>query len=123
MPSRAPRPCTTPGCPGTPVPPSAKCLPCQGRARRPRPSAHAQGYTAEHRRRFRAAVLDRDPVCVLCGQAPSVHADHWPMTKRELRAQGLDEHDPERGRGLCASCHSSETAKYSPGGWNTGARY
>ncbi|WP_258563120.1 holin [Streptomyces phytophilus] len=118
MPSRAARRCTTSGCTGTPQPGSGKCTACQDRARRPRPSAAAQGYGAEHRDRFRAGVLARDPVCVVCRAAPSVHADHWPLSKRQLRAAGQDEHDPTHGRGLCPRCHSTETAEYQPGGWN-----
>ncbi|MGW1127470.1 hypothetical protein [Streptomyces sp. NPDC002526] len=63
-------------------------------------------------------MLARDPVCVLCRKEPAVHADHWPLSKRELVVRGLDDHDPRRGRGLCPSCHSAETAKHQPGGWN-----
>ncbi len=121
-PSRAPRPCTTPSCSGTPIPGSAKCERCAPRARRRRPSATAQGYGTEHRRRFRAGVLARDVVCVLCRLAPAEHADHWPRSKRELQAAGMDEHDPRHGRGLCARCHSKETAQHQPGGWNAGAQ-
>lgn len=115
MPSRAPRRCTTPGCPRPPVPPGSRCAQCG--TPRPRPSATAQGYGAEHRARFRARVLARDPVCVLCQDAPAEHADHWPRSKRELRAAGLDEHHPGYGRGLCQRCHSRETAGHQPGGW------
>lgn len=116
MPTRAPRRCTTPGCARTPLPGTAKCHPCT--RPRARPSAAAQGYNAEHRNRFRAGVLARDPVCVLCRSAPSEHADHWPLSKRELIERGLDDNDPRRGRGLCPPCHSRETAKHQPGGWN-----
>ncbi|MEU9654208.1 holin [Streptomyces sp. NPDC048110] len=126
MPTRAPRPCTTGGCPGTPVKGSAKCAECLGRSRRPRPSATAQGYDREHRDRFRTAVLARDPRCVCdeadhghaspCG-APSEHADHWPLSKRELRDRGLDDHHPAYGRGLCHPCHSRETGRHQPAGW------
>lgn len=121
MPSRAPRRCTTSGCPRDPVPGRAKCAEC-GAPRR-RPSSAAQGYGQEHERRFRARVLARDPVCVLCDAAPSVHADHWPRSKRELREAGLDEHNPIYGRGLCPPCHSAETARNQPGGWNAGPAY
>ncbi|MFD7319547.1 hypothetical protein ACFV9D_00425 [Streptomyces sp. NPDC059875] len=60
-----------------------------------------------------------------CRQAEATQADHWPLSKRDLRARGLDEHDPRRGRGrgLYASCHSKETLKHQPGGWNAGPRY
>lgn len=125
MPTRAPRRCTTPGCPRTPVQGTAKCQECTRPRARPSPSS--QGYGREHERRFRDAVLRRDPSCVCdeeehghdgeCGR-PSVHADHHPLSKRELVARGLDDHDPRRGRGLCHSCHSKATAKHQPGGWN-----
>ncbi|MFJ4687068.1 holin [Streptomyces sp. NPDC088789] len=106
---------------------SAKCAPCLARSRRDRPSAAAQGYGREHRDRFRAGVLRRDRTCVCteeqhghatpCG-APSVHADHHPLSKRELRERGLDENHPAYGRGLCHPCHSSETGRHQPAGWN-----
>ncbi|MFM9653559.1 holin [Streptomyces galilaeus] len=127
MPTRAPRPCTTSSCPGAPVAGSAKCADCLGRSRRDRPSATAQGYGREHRARFRAGVLAKHPTCVCteeehdhgspCG-APSEHADHWPVSKRELQSRGLDEHHPNYGRGLCHPCHSRETGKHQPAGWN-----
>lgn len=105
---------------------SAKCLECLSRSRRARPSATAQGYGDEHRERFRKGVLQRDPTCVCtsaehkhgspCG-ARSEHADHYPLSKRELRRRGLDEHHPNYGRGLCASCHAKETGRHQPAGW------
>ncbi|MFB7354844.1 holin [Streptomyces gardneri] len=104
------------------TPPSAKCAPHD--KRRPRRSPSSKGYNAEHVQRFRAGVLERDITCVLCTTAPATQADHYPLSKRELQARGLDEHDPRRGRGLCASCHSRETARHQPGGWNAdGPRY
>jgi len=44
-----------------------------------------------------------------------VHADHWPLSKRELVERGLDHNDPTRGRGLCGLCHASATAQHQPG--------
>ena len=79
-----------------------------------RPSAALRGYDEEHRQRFRAGVLERYPVCALCCR-PSTHADHYPMTRRELVECGLDANDPRYGRGLCASCHSSETNLHDGG--------
>lgn len=84
-----------------------------------RPTAKARGYDANHERRFRRPVLRRDPICVLCGTAPSAHADHWPRTRRQLIDSGLDPNDPRHGRGLCGPCHSSETAKHDGGFGNT----
>jgi 5-methylcytosine-specific restriction protein A len=87
------------------------------RGERARGSSTAQGYGAEHRDRFRAGVLARDPDCVLCGD-PATQADHHPLSRKELVARGLDPNDPEYGRGLCRPCHSSETAQHQPGGWH-----
>jgi 5-methylcytosine-specific restriction protein A len=47
-----------------------------------------------------------------------VHADHWPLSRRQLAAQGMNPNDPKHGRGLCTPCHSRETARDQPGGWN-----
>lgn len=76
-----------------------------------RPSAAARGYGHRHRTRFRTAVLARDPTCVRCHEAPSHHADHWPLTRRDLVAQDLDPDEPQHGRGLCARCHAAVTAE------------
>lgn len=56
-------------------------------------------------------------MCVLCKRAPSVHAEHWPLSRRELVAAGLDLDDPQHGR-LCGPCHSKHTASEQPGGCN-----
>lgn len=85
-----------------------------------RPNARARGYGTIHTRRFRAAVLRRDPRCVLCAQ-PARHADHHPLTRAELVRLGMDPNDPRHGRGLCASCHSRETAKHDGGYGNPAA--
>ena len=118
--------CSTPGCPEYTE--GGRCTECKAKAERKRGSSAQRGYGTQHRTRFRAAVLDRNPVCVCteashehrgpCGQ-PSVHADHHPRSRRELAAAGLDPDDPRHGRGLCHSCHSKETA-HTPGqagGW------
>lgn len=95
---------------------TGKCPTCAA-AGRPRPTSTAQGYGAAHRGRFRAGVLRRDRVCVLCRRAPATEADHFPLSRRELVEQRLDPDDPERGRGLCKPCHSRSTAEHQPGGW------
>lgn len=52
----------------------------------------------------------RDPICVREGcDEPSVVADHYPRTRRELVRLGLDPDDPRYGRGLCVSCHNNWT--------------
>lgn len=110
--------CTVPGCPEY-TNRGGRCDGCRAEAEQRRGNARQRGYGRQHERRFRPAVLARDPICVLCGTAPSVHADHHPLSRRELVQHGLDPDDPKHGRGLCSSCHSSETAKHQPGGWHT----
>lgn len=118
MPSRtAWRVCSTPGCPEF-TNQGGRCDDHRREAEQRRGSARQRGYGKGHETRFRPGVLARDPVCVLCDNAPSVHADHWPLDRRELTARGLDPDDPKHGRGLCGPCHSSETAQHQPGGWN-----
>lgn len=94
---------------------AAKRTAAQQRTDAARPSSNARGYDRTHERLFRAPVLRRDPLCTVCHKAPSVHADHHPLTRRQLEAQGLDPNDPKHGRGICASCHSSETAAHDGG--------
>jgi len=118
MTRRAMTVCSTPGCPEYTA--GGRCPDCQAKAERQRGSASQRGYGTQHRRTFRAAVLARDPICVVCGKAPSRHADHHPMSRRELAAAGLDPNDPRHGRGLCQPCHSRETARHQPGGWAAG---
>ena len=112
MPSRLKPPCTTPGCE------HSKPCPVHGRDRRRRGGARQRGYNARHEARFRRGVLDAQPVCALCRQAPATEADHWPKSRQQLIAEGLNPNDPQYGRGLCKPCHSSETARHQPGGWH-----
>jgi 5-methylcytosine-specific restriction enzyme A len=72
-----------------------------------RGSAAQRGYDQDHRELFRAPVLERDLWCVVCDDAPATVADHYPLSRKELVAQGLDPNDPEHGRGLCKPCHDS----------------
>jgi 5-methylcytosine-specific restriction enzyme A len=113
---RAAKVCSRPGCPN--LTQAGRCGDCRAQAERDRGSPTDRGYGHDHRTRFRLAVLARDPVCVLCHQQPSRHADHHPIDRRNLVAQGLDPNDPGRGRGLCGNCHSRATAANQPGGWN-----
>lgn len=109
--------CTTPGCPEL-VPGGGRCPTCTREAEQRRGSAAARGYGHRHRTRFRDGVLEREPVCRVCGTAPSTVADHWPIDRRTLQLRGADPDDPIHGRGLCGPCHSRETARDQPGGWN-----
>ncbi|MFD5081872.1 holin [Kitasatospora sp. NPDC058406] len=117
--------CTVPGCPT--ITDSGRCPAHRAEADRARGTTTQRGYGQQHRTRFRPGVLARDPLCVCtaqdhghgapCGQ-PSRHADHHPLSRRDLVDAGHDPDDPAHGRGLCHSCHSRETAAHQPGGWN-----
>jgi 5-methylcytosine-specific restriction protein A len=121
MPPRPTQPCKTPGCPGKARPGKPTCPDCRTRSNRDlrqrRGHSTAQGYGHAHRTRFRPGVLKRDRICRICKKAEAEEADHWPLDRKTLVAMGLDPNDPSHGRGLCHSCHSSETARYQPGGW------
>lgn len=116
--------CSTPGCPEYAR--RGRCDGCRRKAEQRRGTARQRGYDTRHETRFRRAVLARDPACVCaetghghgdpCGQ-PSQHADHHPLSRRELVEQGLDPNDSRHGRGLCQRCHAKETARHQPGGW------
>lgn len=120
------RVCTVPGCPAY-TQGGGRCDDHRREAEQRRGSARQRGYGKQHEQRFRPAVLARDPLCVCTSEAcghrgpcrkPSVHADHWPYSRRELVAANLDPNDPEYGRGLCQPCHATSTAREQPGGWN-----
>ena len=111
------KPCSTPGCPTLIPKGQSRCTACTTKADRERGTAAQRGYTSRGHRAFRDAVLARDPICKVCLTRPSTVADHYPTSRRDLQAQGLDPNDPARGRGLCKPCHDRETAKHQPGGW------
>lgn len=108
--------CSVPGCPT--LTDAGRCAEHQREAEQRRGTARQRGYGTQHERRFRPGVLAKHPTCVLCGRAPSTQADHYPLSRRELVERGLDPNDPQNGRGLCARCHSRETARHQPGGWH-----
>ena len=112
---RAKRPCPIPGCPE--LTDGGRCPTHRTEVDRARGTAAQRGYTSAGHKRFRRLVLERDRLCVLCGHVATV-ADHWPTSRRDLLAAGLDPNDPARGRGLCKPCHDRSTALEQPGGWN-----
>lgn len=123
---RAKRPCSTVDCPNLVAVGTSRCDDCETakqseyRSRRdPVTNAH---YKSKGHARFRRLVLDRDALCVLgldgCTMI-ATDADHFPLSLKELLAQGLDPNNPANGRGLCHSCHSKETARLQPGGWRS----
>lgn len=54
-------------------------------------------------KRIRARILERDPICVLCGIRPSTHCDH-------IIAK-TDDHDEAALQGVCAECHGQKSAR------------
>lgn len=116
---KALRVCSVPGCPQ--LCDGGKCDQHKRAAEAARGTAAQRGYSGKAWRAARRAVLRRDRVCVLCHVAEATVSDHWPDSRRELLAMGVSDPDaPGRMRGLCASCHSRETANTpdQQGGWN-----
>jgi 5-methylcytosine-specific restriction protein A len=107
---RAPRPC---GKCGKRVYRGGLCADCYKQADLRRGTSTQRGYGKRHRDVFRVGVLERDPICVACGEEPATVADHYPFTRRQLVTAGLDPNDPIHGRGLCESCHNRHTASTS----------
>ena len=105
--------CNVPGCPT--ISDTPRCPEHTKAADKARPDRGV--YSKTPHRRFRRRVLKRDPLCVLCGAIATV-ADHYPTSRRDLVAQGLDPNDPTRGRGLCAPCHNKHTANTQGGAAN-----
>lgn len=113
------RVCSVPTCPHIYEGTNSRCPECAAKADKARGTATQRGYSSRGHKTFRAAVLTRDPICVLCNTAFSTVADHYPTSRRDLVAQGLNPNDPQYGRGLCADDHNSETAAHQPGGFNS----
>lgn len=112
------RVCSQPGCPTIYDGTASRC-PAHRKQAEQAHSRKGKGYkTKAHLIGFRAAVLRRDPICVLCGVAQSTDADHYPTSRVDLIDQGLNPNDPVYGRGLCHPCHSRSTSHEQPGGWN-----
>lgn len=111
------RVCSTPGCPNIHDGATSRCPTHEGQAKRTH-WEKTRAYSTKGHRQFRAHVLRRDPICVLCELRESTVADHHPRSRRELEALGLNPNNPDYGRGLCVPCHNAETAAHQPGGWN-----
>jgi 5-methylcytosine-specific restriction protein A len=64
-------------------------------------STRASRLPSDWRKR-RKAVLEAQPICMICGVRPSTVVDHIvPMT---------DRHEPEDLQGCCDPCHRQKTA-------------
>ena len=112
------RVCSIHGCPTIYQGTDSRCPTHRAQADKARGTAAQRGYNSRGHRIFRNAVLERDPICVLCGTRFSTVADHHPRSRKELLHLGLDPNDPQYGRGLCKPCHDSSTAQNQPGGWH-----
>ncbi|RFA14570.1 hypothetical protein B7R21_06390 [Subtercola boreus] len=112
------RVCSTPGCPTIYDSTESRCPQHTRTADQRRGTATQRGYTGTGHRVFRNQVITRDPICVICHTAQATVADHYPTSKRDLDAQGMDSNDPDHGRGLCKPCHDRSTAQEQPGGWH-----
>ena len=82
-----------------------------------RATAAQRGYDAHHRR-WRRAILRRDPLCVLCllqgRTTPAMVADHIiPIAVDPSRRLDL-----ANGRGLCVTCHAQVTDNFKRTGRN-----
>lgn len=118
MPRRPASPCPRPRCPH-----ASPCPVHVPAARREvdaaRGSAAARGYDRKWRRNS-ARFLAAHPVCRDCG-GRSEQADHWPLSRRQLVAAGVEHPDAwERLVPRCTSCHSSRTAR-EHSGWGSSA--
>lgn len=105
MPTKAPRPCSTPGCParatvGSRCAEHAKAR--QVRYDAQRGNSSQRGYGSQWARE-RARFLAAHPVCSVCGKR-AVHVDHV-VPKRRGGTDAWSNLQP-----LCASCHSRKTA-------------
>lgn len=121
-------PCTTPTCRGRvdTTSKSGKCDRCKAAARRDTDRARGTATQRGYGNRWRQAARDyfaSHPYCCLCeaeGVAtPATVRDHHPASRKELLAKGVP--DPDQWqylRPLCRPCHSKETARHQPGGWN-----
>lgn len=103
MPTAAMRYCSAPGC-------RELCFGgrCDSHPRRTgwrdRPSPYERGYDANYRR-LRPQILARDPICTICGNAPSEEVDHIvPLSKG-------GENTADNLRGTCSDCNHMRGTK------------
>lgn len=105
MPWAAPTPCAHPGCPA--VSRGRYCAdherPARQAADARRPPPEQRGYDRRWRK-LRRLILNRDPICKICGRRPSTEVDHLVP----LAAGG--DNSPTNLQGVCKRCHSKKTA-------------
>jgi len=114
MPTRPLKPCSYPGCRALVAGGGSRCVKHakteQRQYDRQRGSAAKRGYDGKWRR-YRAAYLARNPVCVHCGDVAEAVDHIQPVS-------GPDDpkfFEPENHQALCASCHSRKTASEDGG--------
>ena len=77
--------------------------------RRDRGTSTQRGYGARHRK-WRKAIIARDPLCVHCERrgklTPATIADHI----TPLNPDGTGDWSLGNGQGLCVPCHNAKTA-------------
>jgi 5-methylcytosine-specific restriction protein A len=116
MPSRAPKPCSTPGCRNL-LKVGRFCRQCMenGKARESRPNAGDRGYNARWRD-YRIEFLSRNRFC----------ADPFEIHEIPVFADVVDHRKPHKGnmelfwdesnhQALCEFCHNRKTAKFDGG--------
>nr|DAT23874.1 MAG TPA: HNH endonuclease bacteriophage, HNH Endonuclease, DNA.52A [Caudoviricetes sp.] len=115
------KPCPTPGCPALIPPTTRACPECLKRVRH---TTDTKPYTSVGHRKARAKLLALHPYCQcegckahkgLCTQKATV-ADHFPLERFELIAEGKDPNDTRFMRALCKQCHDIKTAATRPAG-------
>lgn len=101
---------------------SFRCSTHRNRAQEANRRAQAQKpwafvYKTAEWARARKFILERDPTCVECNQAPSTSVDHIIPLRKLWNGQGFNQspYDQDNLRGLCVSCHARITEGFKGG--------
>lgn len=119
MPNMPLAPCTSPGCPAR----------VRGGGRCDTHKRHHRGQRVTWTDLYgpdwpdrRLDYLEQHPQCALCPRMARV-ADHYPVGIKRLRERGVaSPHHDRYLRPLCWPCHSQQTGRREPGGWNARSR-
>lgn len=103
---RAARVCNEPGCPNL--------QPCEQHQRKPWQGSVRKGSTRRGRAK-RARILQRDPLCTLCGKNPSTICDHVIQVAHGAPEDYADVPD-ELLRGICKQCDRIKSAREGAAG-------
>ena len=115
------KPCPTPGCPALIPTKDRACKECLKRIRH---TTDRTPYKSISHRKARAKLLALHPYCQcegckahkgLCTQKATI-ADHYPLERFELIAEGKDPNALCYMRALCKKCHDIKTASTRPAG-------